>query len=74
MWRQLLEERSSGALKEGTSMLRKLKALLRSRQGQTMVEYALILVLVAIAAIVILGTMGDAIVTVFTDIVTALTS
>ena len=55
-------------------MLRKLKALLRSRQGQTMVEYALILVLVAIAAIVILGTMGDAIVTVFTDIVTALTS
>lgn len=54
-------------------MLRKLMALLRGHKGQTMVEYALILVLISIAAIVIMGTLGDTIVTVFTDVVTALT-
>jgi len=37
-------------------------------EGQGMVEYALILVLVSVVAIVILGTVGDNIVGVFTDI------
>ncbi len=55
-------------------MLRKLKELLRGCKGQTMVEYALILVLIAIAAIVILGTLGDTIVAVFTEVIAALTS
>ncbi|WP_319402586.1 Flp family type IVb pilin [uncultured Anaeromusa sp.] len=54
-------------------MLRKLMALLRGHKGQTMVEYALILVLISIAAIVIMGTMGDTIIAVFTEVIAALT-
>ena len=40
--------------------------------GQGMVEYALILVLVAIAAIVILGLLGGTISNVFSNVVSAL--
>jgi Flp pilus assembly pilin Flp len=48
-------------------------ARLRDRQeGQALVEYALILSLVSIAAIVILGTVGDDVVTVLTDVANAL--
>jgi len=42
------------------------------QQGQGMVEYALILVLVSIVVIVILLTMGSQIANVFSNIVTAL--
>jgi pilus assembly protein Flp/PilA len=42
-------------------------------EGQGMVEYALILVLVAIAALVVLGLLGDAIVDVFQEVVDTLT-
>ncbi|HEY8761750.1 MAG TPA: Flp family type IVb pilin [Candidatus Dormibacteraeota bacterium] len=42
------------------------------QQGQGMVEYALILVLVSIVVIVILLTMGGQIANVFSNIVTAL--
>lgn len=44
----------------------------RVQQGQGMVEYALILVLVSIVVIVILLTMGGQIANVFSNIVTAL--
>lgn len=44
----------------------------REDEGQGMVEYALILVLVSVVAIVILGTVGDNVVTVFTRIVAGL--
>jgi pilus assembly protein Flp/PilA len=40
----------------------------REDEGQGMVEYALILVLVSVVAIVILGTVGDNVVAVFTRI------
>ena len=42
------------------------------KMGQGMVEYALILVLVAIAAIVVLGLLGTTISQVFSNIVGAL--
>ncbi|HEY8680023.1 MAG TPA: Flp family type IVb pilin [Candidatus Dormibacteraeota bacterium] len=44
----------------------------KSQDGQGMVEYALILVLVSIVVIVILLTMGGQIANVFSNIVTAL--
>ena len=49
-------------------------ASVRDREeGQAMVEYALILTLVSIAAIGVLGTIGDDIVTKLGEVVTALT-
>ena len=42
------------------------------QSGQGMVEYALILVLVSIVAIVILITMGDQVVNVFSNVVASL--
>ena len=53
-------------------MLRKLMALLRGRKGQTMVEYALILFLISIVAIVIMGTLGVTIQGIFTAVNAAL--
>ncbi len=41
-------------------------------EGQGMVEYALILALVSVVAIVILGTIGTNVVTVFTSVANAL--
>jgi pilus assembly protein Flp/PilA len=45
---------------------------LSREEGQGLVEYALILVLVSIAVIVVLGLLGVEVKTVFTDITTAL--
>ena len=50
----------------------KLRGLLTKQEGQGMVEYALILVLVSIVVIVILLTMGGQIKNVFSNVVTAL--
>ena len=54
----------------------KLEELFRSLQeneeGQTMVEYSLILALVSIAAIAVMTPLGDAIVGVFEDVTAAL--
>lgn len=47
---------------------------LRSKKGQGMVEYALILVLVSIVVIVLLLTMGNQIKNVFSNIVAALST
>ena len=48
-------------------------ATLRRRdEGQALVEYALILALVSVAAIVVLDQLGDAIVGVLDDVVAAL--
>ena len=49
-----------------------LKALQREEEGQTLTEYALILVLVAIAAIVVLTSLGTQITSVFSQITSAL--
>ena len=50
----------------------KLRNLLNRQEGQGMVEYALILVLVSIVVIVILLTMGGQIKNVFSNVVAAL--
>ncbi len=50
----------------------KLRSLTSRQEGQGMVEYALILVLVSIVVIVILLTMGNQIKNVFSNVVAAL--
>jgi len=50
----------------------KLRNLVSRQEGQGMVEYALILVLVSIVVIVILLTMGGQIQNVFSNVVSAL--
>lgn len=50
-----------------------LKSFFRKEEGQTLSEYALILVLVAIAVIIVLGLLGDQLVAVFNRIIAALT-
>jgi pilus assembly protein Flp/PilA len=54
------------------SLYMKLRSLTTRQEGQGMVEYALILVLVSIVVIVILLTMGNQIKNVFSNVVAAL--
>jgi pilus assembly protein Flp/PilA len=54
------------------SLYFKLRSLTTRQEGQGMVEYALILVLVSIVVIVILLTMGNQIKNVFSNVVAAL--
>ena len=54
------------------SRIGRLRELRRREDGQGLVEYALILVLVAIVVIGVLTTMGNSIQAVFTDIVNSL--
>lgn len=49
-----------------------MRPIVRDERGQGMVEYALILFLVSVAAIVVLGLLGDQIVAVFNNILSAL--
>ncbi|MGM0501111.1 MAG: Flp family type IVb pilin [Bacillota bacterium] len=49
-------------------MLDIFKRLIKEEEGQSMVEYGLILALVAIAVIAVLTTMGDELNTLFTTI------
>jgi pilus assembly protein Flp/PilA len=53
-------------------MLKKLMAKMRNEEGQGLVEYALIIVLVSIAVIVALTALGTSVSTVFSTIVTSL--
>jgi pilus assembly protein Flp/PilA len=53
-------------------MLKKLMAKMQNEEGQGLVEYALIIVLVSIAVIVALTALGTSVSTVFTTIVTSL--
>jgi pilus assembly protein Flp/PilA len=52
--------------------MRALFTLMRKDDGQALVEYALILALVSVAAIAILTTLGENIVTTLTDVADAL--
>ncbi len=55
-----------------SNLIWKIRGLLTRQEGQGMVEYALILVLVSIVVIVILLTMGNQIKNVFSNVVAAL--
>jgi pilus assembly protein Flp/PilA len=57
---------------EVLSLYLKLRSLFSRQEGQGMVEYALILVLVSIVVIVILLTMGGQIKNVFSNVVVGL--
>jgi len=50
-----------------------IRNLLASEEGQTLTEYALILVLIVIAALVVMGTMGGQINNIFQSISNTLT-
>jgi len=50
-----------------------IRNLLASEEGQTLTEYALILVLIVIAALVVMGTMGGQINNIFQSISNELT-
>ncbi len=53
-------------------MIEKARFILRSEKGQGLAEYALILVLISIAAIAVMPGLGDAIEAAFTAIANAL--
>jgi pilus assembly protein Flp/PilA len=53
-------------------MIQTIKAVLSDQQGQGLAEYALILSLVSVAAIVILGSLGTSISSVFNKVNTDL--
>jgi pilus assembly protein Flp/PilA len=65
-------QEKGGEIAEMLSLYWKLRSLTTRQEGQGMVEYALILVLVSIVVIVILLTMGNQIKNVFSNVVAAL--
>jgi pilus assembly protein Flp/PilA len=68
----LVVQEKGGENAEMLSLYMKLRSLTTRQEGQGMVEYALILVLVSIVVIVILLTMGNQIKNVFSNVVAAL--
>jgi pilus assembly protein Flp/PilA len=71
-WRPQGHNQEKKEVKSMLNLYFKLRGLLSRQEGQGMVEYALILVLVSIVVIVILLTMGNQIRNVFSNVVTAL--
>ena len=55
-------------------MLEMIKRFLQDEQGQDLVEYALLLVLIALAAIVVLPALGQAVNSVFSESASTLTA
>ncbi len=52
----------------------RIEGMLKHQEGQGLVEYALILVLISIAAILIMPTLGSTISGVFSEVISALTT
>ena len=59
--------------KGGTTMIDILKRLISDEEGQDLVEYALLLVFIALAAIAVLPTLGEAVNNVFSQSASTLT-
>jgi Flp pilus assembly pilin Flp len=51
-----------------------LRRVTEDERGQTMIEYALITVLLSIVAVVVLATLGESLTSTFSDVVTAIES
>jgi Flp pilus assembly pilin Flp len=60
--------------KGGTKMLELMNKFIRDEEGQDLVEYALLLVFLALAAIAVLPTLGKAVNNVFSQSASSLTS
>lgn len=54
-------------------MLNKMKSLFVEEEGQGMTEYALVLGVIAVAVVVVIGTLKDKIVSLFNTVVATLT-
>jgi pilus assembly protein Flp/PilA len=57
-----------------TSMMNRMRALVRGEEGQDLLEYALLTALIALAATVAIRAAGVQVNTIFTSITTALSS
>ncbi|MDW7711814.1 MAG: Flp family type IVb pilin [Deferrisomatales bacterium] len=55
-------------------LIEKMKSLVRDDEGATMVEYAILVALLSVVAIVIIQTLGNTIKTTFTDVNTRMTT
>jgi pilus assembly protein Flp/PilA len=66
-------KKSKGELKMMKNFKRQIMKMMREEKGQGMVEYALLVGLIAVVVIAVLVLMGPAISTKFQDIITALT-
>jgi Flp pilus assembly pilin Flp len=60
-------ETSPKSKNEGDTMIDQLRDFLRDEEGQDLVEYALLLVFIALAAIAVLPTLGSAVNNVFSQ-------
>ena len=60
--------------KQGEKAMKKLMAFFKEDEGAGMVEYGLLVALIAIGLIVTLGSVRDGLITLFDKVVTALTT
>jgi len=57
-----------------TSLITRIRAFVRAEEGQDLIEYALLAALIALAAVTMITSAGTQVNTIFSNIVTALTS
>lgn len=60
-------------MKEGLTMVKKIKALFTEEKGQGMTEYGLVLGVIAVAVVAILALLKDQIVILFNKVLAAVT-
>jgi pilus assembly protein Flp/PilA len=69
-----MRDEESGAQEDRTMTLTTVLARLRDDSGQDLIEYALLAALIALAAVVAIGTAGDQVNAIWERIVTALSA
>jgi len=57
-----------------TSLITRIRAFVRAEEGQDLIEYALLAALIALAAVTMITSAGTQVNTIFSNIVTALSS
>ena len=63
-----------GGIDTMTSLITRIRAFVRAEEGQDLIEYALLAALIALAAVTMITSAGTQVNTIFSNIVTALTS